>query len=318
MCVASLAVSDACVAQSQPSQLKRVGVLWSGTAKATEAYWGAFVQGMRSLGWIEGKTANFIMRFDDDDKTRLPGLAAELVALRVDVIAVSTVATPAARDATKTIPIVYLDASDPIAEGLTSTLARSTGNITGVSWQSPETAIKRLELARELIPGLRRLGMVHDPGDPISVLELNTYRKTLTGTSVEMRVFEVHHARDFAKAFIAIKAYRPQALIYPTLVLPAEKLEQTVRFAERIRLATLTEGAQFAEAGILLSYGVDYLDAYKRAAVQVDKLLKGRKTSDLPWEQADKFELVLNMKTARAIGLTIPESIMAQATRIIK
>jgi putative ABC transport system substrate-binding protein len=160
--------------------------------------------------------------------------------------------------------------------------------------------------------------MVHDPGDPISVLELNTYRKTLTGTSVEMRVFEVHHARDFAKAFIAIKAYRPQALIYPTLVLPAEKLEQTVRFAERIRLATLTEGAQFAEAGILLSYGVDYLDAYKRAAVQVDKLLKGRKTSDLPWEQADKFELVLNMKTARAIGLTIPESIMAQATRIIK
>ena len=134
---ACLMVSSASLAESQSSQLKRVGVLWSGTPSATAANWGAFVQGMRELGWIECKNAHFVMRFDEDDKTRLPRLAAGFVVLRVDVIAVSTAATTAARTATKTIPIVYLDASDPIAEGLTSTLARPIGNITGVSWQTP-------------------------------------------------------------------------------------------------------------------------------------------------------------------------------------
>jgi putative ABC transport system substrate-binding protein len=315
---AILLLSEAGVAQSQSRELKRIGVLWSGTAEATQDYWGAFVSGMRDLGWIEGKSATFIMRFDEDDKTRLPRLAAELVEHKVDVIAVTTVAMPAARAATRTIPIVYTDASDPVAEGVTPTLARSVGNVTGVSWQTPATTAKRLQLARDLLPGLKRLGMIHDPGDPLSVLELDTYRSLLAGTDVSIRAFEVRQARDFPAAFGAIKAYNPDALVCPTLVLMAEGLDQTVRLAANLRLPTVTEGAQFAEAGVLLAYGVDYLYAYKRAAVQADKILKGAPPASLPWDQPEKFELVVNRKAAKAIGLPIPESILLQATRVIE
>lgn len=298
--------------------VKKIGVLWSGTADGTAPYWGAFVQGMRELGWVEGKTARFIMRFDDDEKARLPKLAAELVALGVDVIAVTGLVAQVPRRATTTIPIVFVDSSDPIAEGHTKTLSRPIGNVTGVSWQSTETAAKRLELARELIPGLKRLGVLYDPGDSGGVVEIAAYRAAVAGTGVDLRIFEVRHSRDFPAAFAAIKTYRPEALIYPTLVLTAVNFEQTLRFASSIGLPTISEGAQFAEAGILLTYGPDYLDAYKRAAIQVDKILKGAKPANLPWEQPTKFELVVNMKTAKALGLKIPETIMVRATRVIK
>jgi len=306
------------VAQDQRSPAKKIGVLWSGTAEGSAPYYGAFIQGMRELGWIDGKTALFIIRVDDNEKSRLPKLAAELVTLGVDVLAVATIATAAARSATTTIPIVCTDASDPILEGHSTTLSRPIGNVTGVSWQSRETAIKRVELARELIPGLKRLGFLYDPSDSTVIPELEGLRAAVAGTDVQLRTFEVRYSRDFPSAFAAIKRYRPQALIYPTLVLMADNLERTVHFASDIRLPTFSEGAQFAEAGMFLTYGVDYLAAYKRAAVQVDKILKGAKPANLPWEQATEFELVVNMKTAKALGLTVPESIMERATRIIR
>jgi putative tryptophan/tyrosine transport system substrate-binding protein len=311
-------LADSAVAQDQRNPAKKIGVLWSGTAEGTAPYWGAFIQGMGELGWIDGKTAHFIVRVDEGEKSRLPKLAAELVTLGVDVLAVATIATAAARSATTTIPIVCTDASDPILEGHTTTLRRPIGNVTGVSWQSRETAIKRVELARELIPGLKRLGFLYDPSDSTVIPELEGLRAAVAGTDVQLRTFEVRYSRDFPNAFAAIKRYRPEALIYPTLVLMADNLERTVRFASGIRLPTFSEGAQFAEAGIFLTYGVDYLAAYKHAATQVDKILKGAKPATLPWEQAQEFEVVVNMKTAKALGLTVPESIMVRATRIIR
>ncbi len=316
---AACTISTNCAfAEHQRSSVKTIGVLWSGTQEGTAAYWGAFIDGMRELGWIEGKTAHFVMRFDDDDKARLPKLAAELVALDVDVLAVTDIATPAAQIATTKIAIVAIDCFDPVASGYTKSLSTPSGNVTGVTWQSSETAAKRVELARELIPGLKRLAMLHDADDSGSAIELQSYSAALAGTDVELRAFEVNHSRDFPGAFAAIKSYKPQALLYPTLVLTAENLEQTVRFAKKIRLATFTEAAQFAEAGILISYGADYRDAFKRAAVQVDKVLKGARPANLPWEQPTKFELVVNMKTAKALGLAVPRSILLPATRLIQ
>ncbi len=301
-------------AQDPRSPVKKIGVLWSGTAEGTAPYWGAFVQGMREVGWVDGKTARFIMRFEDDEKGRLPKLAAELVTLGVDTGA----AAQAPRKATTTIPIIVLDSGDPIAERLATTLSRPSGNVTGVSWVATETASERLELARELIPGLKHLGVLTDPGDLSQVVELQGCRAAAPGSGVELRIFEVRHSRDFPTAFAALKTHRPQALIYPTSTVTAMNLEQAVDFLTTLQLPTLSEAAQFAEAGILLSYGPDYLDAHKRAAIQVDKILKGAKPANLPWDQATKFELVVNMKTAKALRIKIPEAILLRADEVIR
>jgi putative tryptophan/tyrosine transport system substrate-binding protein len=306
------------MAQDQHIPAKKIGVLWSGTREGTADYWGAFIKGMNELGWVDGKTAKFILRFDNDDKSQLPKLAAELVTLGVDVIAVTSVAAPAARKATTTMPIVSVDSADPIAEGLTKTLSRPIGNLTGVSWQSSETAVKRVELAKELVPGLKKLALLTDMGDPACVVEAQGYRAGVAGSGIDLRIFDVRNSRDFPGAFTAIQAYRPEALIYPTTTLTVVNLEQTLRFISSIRVPTFSEAAQYAEAGVLMTYGPDYIDAYKRGAMQVHKILDGAKPANLPWEQPTKFELVINMKTAKALGLRIPESIMVRATRVIR
>jgi ABC-type uncharacterized transport system substrate-binding protein len=303
--------------QDQPSAAKTIGVLWSGTADGTAAYWGAFLEGMRNLGWIDGKTAHFVMRFDNDDKTLLPELARQLVALRVDVLAVTIIAAPAARTATVDIPIVVLDSGDPIVDGLTKTLSRPIGNVTGISWQSKETALKRLELIKELIPGLSRLGVLYDSGDSSVLPEIDSYRAATAGSDVALRSFKVRSSREFQAAFAAIKRYQPQALIYPVSVLSASNLELVVTFASGLRLPTFSESAEYVEKGILLSYGADYVDAYQRAAIQVDKILRGAKPTNLPWTQPTQFELVVNMEVVEELGLTIPESIRLRTTRII-
>jgi putative ABC transport system substrate-binding protein len=303
---------------AQRSPVKKVGVLWSGTADGTAPYWGSFIQGMKELGWIDGKTVRFIMRFDDDDKSKLPRLAGELVRLGVDVIAVTSVAARAASGATTTIPIVYLDASDPIVEGFTSSLRKPIGNVTGVSWQSMETGAKRVELAREINPQLKRLAVLYDPGDPIAVLDVEGYRKAVARTDLEFRTFEVRYSRDFPAAFVAIKKYRPEALMYPVSALSAPHVKQVVQFASALRLPTFTETAQYAEEGILLSYGIDFRSSYKLAAAQVDKILNGAKPENVPWEQPTSFELVVNLRTAKVLDLKIPDGIMLRTTRVIR
>jgi len=276
------------------------------------------MQGMREHGWVQGRNVEFIERFDEGGKAGLPQLAAELVALGVDVLAVSDYAVPAALAATNTVPIVVIDAYDAIGEGMTSNLRKPTGNLTGVSWQSTETAAKRLELAKELLPKLMRVALLTDPSDAGPVVEAKGFRAAAASLKIPLKVFEARHADDFPAAFAAIKQYRPQALMITTNGLMIENLEQILRFASSVRLPTFSEAAPFAEAGVLLTYGPDISDAYRRAATQVDKLLKGAKPADLPFEQPGKFELAVNMKTAKALGLRVPRSIMVRVTRIIQ
>jgi putative ABC transport system substrate-binding protein len=312
-----LASSTFAESQSRP---KVIGVLMSGTADATMPYIEAFIHGMSELGWIDGETVQYVVRFDEDDKRRLPKLAAELVALHVDVLAATSasVATPAARTATTTIPIVAMDTYDPIEEGLTPSLGTPIGNVTGASGQSRESAAKRVELAHDLIPHLQRIALITDPGDIGATIDAKSSRAAAARLGLDLRTFEVRHARDYPAAFAGIKRYRPQALMVTTSTLTIDNLKQTASFASSNRLPAFSEYSSFAEAGFLLTYGVGYVHLFKLAAMQVDKILKGAKPANLPWVQPTEFELVVNMKTAKALSLSIPESIMVRATEVIR
>ena len=231
---------------------KVIGVLMSGTAKATMPYIDAFIQGMRELGWSDDKTVKYTMRFDEDDKSRLPGLAAELVALHVDVLASTSVATPAARAATTTIPIVAMDTYDPVEEGLTPSLSTPVGNVTGASGQSGESAAKRVELARDLVPHLQRIALITDPGDIGATIDAKSSRAAAARLGLDLRAFEVHRARDYPAAFAVIKRYRPEVLMVTASTLTIDNLTQTASFASNNRLPAFSEYSSFAEAGFLL------------------------------------------------------------------
>ena len=298
--------------------LPKIGELWSGTEPSLQSYRQPYVEGMRGLGWIDRRTATFVVRYDHGDPSRLPALAAELLGLGIDVIVVNTRALPAARKATTTIPIVCLDMFDPIAEGVTSTLARPGGNVTGVSWQSVETGAKRLALAKELLPGLKRVALLTDAEDSGAMVEAKGLRATAARTGVPLRIFGIHHPREFPATFAAIKSYRPSALIVSTNTLTILHLDEIVRFASSNQLPTFSEAAEFAEVGVLLTYGPDVSDTYRRGALQVDRILKGTNLKDLPFEKPAKFDLVVNLKTAKALGLTIPKAIILRATRVLR
>jgi putative tryptophan/tyrosine transport system substrate-binding protein len=307
------------VATAQGRQLlPKVGELWSGTESLLESYRQPYVKGMRELGWIDGQTATFVVRYDQGNPSRLPSLGAELLGLGIDVLVVNTRALPAARKATSTVPIVCLDMFDPVAEGVTSTLARPGGNVTGVSWQSVETGAKRLELAKELLPRLKRVAVLTDATDAGAMVEAKGLRKTAARTDTLLRIFAIRHPREFPATFAAIERYRPSALIVSTNTLTILHLGEIVRFASSNQLPTFSEAAEFAEAGILLTYGPNVSDTYRRGALQVDRILKGTNLNGLPFEQPTKFELVVNMKTAKALGLTIPHAIISRATRVLR
>jgi putative ABC transport system substrate-binding protein len=309
--------AEPATAQARRS-LPKIGELWSGTESSLESYRQPYVEGMRALGWIDRKTATFVVRYDDGDPSRLPALAAELLGLGIDVLVVNTRALPAARKATTTIPIVCLDMFDPIAEGVTSTLARPGGNVTGVSWQSVETGAKRLALAKELLPGLKRVALLTDAEDSGAMVEAKGLRATAARTGVPLRIFGIHDPREFPATFAAIKSYRPSALIVSTNTLTILHLDEIVRFASSNQLPSFSEAAEFAEAGLLLTYGPDVSDTYRRGALQVDRILKGTNLNELPFEKPTKFDLVVNMKTAKALGLTIPKAIISRATRVLR
>jgi putative ABC transport system substrate-binding protein len=258
------------------------------------------------------------MRFDGGEKNRLPKLADELVKLEVDLLAVTSAAGPAARGATTAIPIVVCDAYDAVDEGFTTNLRRPQGNLTGASGQSRDTAIKRVELIRELLPYLKRVGILTDPVDTGARIDANGVREAAARLGLEVRAFDIRQTSDLPKAFAAIKRYQPQVLMVPASTLAADNLKETVRFASSARLPLSSELSAFADAGMLLTYGVDYSNLVKLSANQTDKILKGARPADLPWEQPTEFELVVNTKVAKALGLTIPESIMLRATKVIR
>jgi putative ABC transport system substrate-binding protein len=304
--------------RAQGEKRATVGLLGSGTAAAQSQWTTAFVQRMRELGWIEGRNLTIEYRWAEGYNERLAGLAADLVRLKVDVILTHNTPPPlAAKRATSTIPIVFATAGDPVGSGIVANLARPGGNVTGLSSQTPDAAGKRLELLREIVPSLRRLAVLAEPGNPYVVLDLEQTREAARTMGVEVAVFEVRHGEDIGPAFEAFKD-RAEALYVPPV---------PMAFVNRVRINTLAIAAhvptlhgvrEYVEAGGLMSYGPNWPHMWARAADFVDKILRGTKPADIPVEQPTKFDLVINSTTAKALGLKVPDQLLALADEVIE
>jgi len=303
----------------QPAKLHRIGYL-GGTPPSAEPYlFEGFFQGLRELGYVEGQ--NFLLegRYYGDRVERLPALAAELVQLKVDVIVAGGPPAPeAAQRATRTIPIVMAYHPDPVGSGLAASLARPGGNVTGMSMLMPELVGKQLQLLKEAIPGMSRVAVLSNPTVPTNALLLKEAEAAARLMNVQLHVSDVRAPGDFDSAFSAMVKYRPHALIV---------LGGSIFFADRARIVALASEnrlpsmyllKQYVEAGGLMSYGASNRDSMRRAAAYVDKVLKGAKPADLSIEQATKLELNLNLKTAKALGLTIPQGLLQRADQVIQ
>jgi putative ABC transport system substrate-binding protein len=289
------------------------------TAGALAVPLSVFVQALQQLGWIEGKNIVLEIRYADNRLDRLPEMAAELVRLKVDVIVASgTLAPLAAKQATTTIPIVMGAAGDPVGSGLVTSLARPDGNVTGLSLMSPDLAGKRLELLKELLPRISRVAVIWNAANPYPAQVFRETENAARTLGIEVQSLEVKSPDDFDRVFESARLKRPDALITVEDPLTANYLKQISDFAAANKLPSIYGFREFVAVGGLMSYGVSLSDLYKRAAIYVDKILKGAKPSDLPVEQPTKFELVINLKTAKALGLTVPPSLLARADEVIE
>jgi putative ABC transport system substrate-binding protein len=302
----------------QPGKLPTIGYWGSGTPATQSAWVAAFVQRLRELGWIEGRTVAIEYRWAEGRDERFAKIAAELVRLKVDVIVTSgTPAVMALKQATSVIPIVFAQAGDPVANNLVASLARPGGNITGLSNQTRELAGKRLELLPEVVPGLHRLAILVNVGNPAAVLEMGEAQAAARTLGLEVAVVEIRRAEDIGPAFEALKG-RADALYVCGDALVVSNRMRINTFALSARLPTVHFSRDLVEAGGLMSYGTNAPDLFRRAADYVDKILRGAKPAELPVEQASKYEMVINQKTAKAIGLAIPESFLARADEVIE
>ena len=305
----------------QAAKVPRIG--WLAVNRAPNLHLSeAFRQGLRDLGYVEGRNVVIEYRDAEGKFERFPALAAELVALKVDVIvAASTPAALAARQATKTIPVIFVALGDPVTSGLVTSLARPGGNVTGVSFLSPELVGKRLELLTQAVPGVGRIAVLWQPGDvPESTAkDLRTEAEVAArALGVRLQVVEARGPADFDRAFSAMtKAHVDALSVLPSAMLFSER-GRLVDLAAKYRLPAVYPWREGADAGGLMSYGPNLPDLYRRAATYVDKILKGAKPADLPVEQPTKFELVINMKTAKALGLTIPQTLLQRADQVIQ
>ena len=308
-------------AGAQPAaQIPRIGVL-SFTRFSGDDYQRieAFRQGLGELGYVEGRNLVIEYRYSDGKDEVFPALAAELVRSRVSVIATyGTKATRAAQQATSSTPVVMLTVLDPVSAGLVANLSRPGGNITGLSEVSAQLSAKRLELLKEASPSASSIAVLMDPGHPTNALELKNTEIAARQLGLATMAFEVPKSRRFGETFAGMMRSRANALI----VLPSDVVDthraSILDLALKNRLPTLYGWKLGPESGALMSYGVDIAANFRRAASYVDKILKGAKPSDLPVEQPTKFELVINLKTAKALGLTIPPSVLARADQVIE
>ena len=303
----------------QAGKLPTIGYSGGGTPLTESQRVAAFVQRLRELGWTEGRTVAIEYRWAEGRNERAAEIAAEFVRLKVDVIV--TYATPptlAAKQATSAIPIVFAVAGDPVGTGLVANLARPGGNVTGLSVLATDLAGKRIELLREVIPGLRRLAILGNVGNPQVVLEIGEVRVAARTLGLEVAVFEIRRTEDIAPAFEALIKDRSEALYV---------VGDPLLTTNRIRLNTLALGArlptsyssrEFVEVGGLMSYGPNLPDLFRRAAEYADKILRGAKPADLPVEQPSKFDLVINLVAAKALGLTVPPTLLARADEVIE
>jgi len=305
----------------QAAESARVGLLSTNQARGLRLI-EPFRQGLRDFGYVEGRSVVLEFRNAEGKRERFPMLAAELVALKVDVIvATGTPAALAAKQATATIPIVFLAVSDPVESGLVTSLARPGGNVTGLSNVAPQLVGKGLELLKQTVPGVSRVAVLWEPGatgeraDRATLAEAEVAGRAL---GVQLQFVEVRGPADFDRAFSDMTKRRAGALtVFPGAMLFGER-KQLTELAAKNRLATVYPWREYVDAGGLMSYGPDLADSYRRAAGYVAKILKGAKPADLPVEQPTKFELVINLKTAKALGLTIPPSLLARADQVIE
>jgi putative ABC transport system substrate-binding protein len=307
------------VAQAQqPARILRIGILNAASASFYAARVEAFRQRLRELGYVEGKNIFIEYRHVEGKLERLPDLAAELVRLKVDVIVATGQAVLAAKKASATIPIVVAGAADPVGSGLVSSLARPGGNITGLSVMAPDLDGKRLELLKEAFPKVARVAFLWQSGGSRGNLPLTDMEPAAKALGLKLQSLEVRSLDDFESAFAQAKRDGAQALIATPGPLINAQQRQVLDFAAKNRLPAMYPTSEFVEAGGLMSYAPNFTDLWRRAADYVDKILKGTKPADLPVEQPTKFELVINLKTAKQIGLTIPPSILVKADKVIK
>jgi putative tryptophan/tyrosine transport system substrate-binding protein len=314
---ALLAVAITVEAQ-QPKKVPRIGFLGLSSGPALQEE--EFLKGLRDLGYLDGQNIKIEYRWAAGEIDRLPALAEELVRLKVDLIVVRT--TPvvqAARDATTTIPIVMLGAADPMGSGFVASLARPGGNITGMSSMMPELAGKRLELLKEVLPKLSRVAFLAYGADAAHKLFVKEAQDAAERFGMKFQPVIIGTMEEIERAFSAMIKERAGALIvHPVLINTLGQGQRIAKLGVRHRLATVSDGMPFAEEGGLMFYGPDQKLLWRRAAAYVDKILKGAKPSDLPVEQPTKFELIINLKTAKQIGLTIPQSVLFRADRVIR
>jgi ABC-type uncharacterized transport system substrate-binding protein len=301
----------------QAGKIRTIGILNAGSAGVPSAV--VLPDALRELGWIEGKNIVFERRYAENRVERLPELAAELVRLNVDVIVgLGTLAPLAAKRATTTIPIVMTAAGDPLGSGLVASLARPGGNVTGMSLMAPDLGGKRLELLKELLPRLARVAVLWNAANPYPALVFKETQAAGRTLGIEVQSLEVRDPRDFDGAFEALRRQRPDALITVEDPLTFNYMKLIADFAAGQRLPTLHGFREDVAAGALMSYGANLADLFRRAAGYVDKILRGAKPADLPVQQPTKFELVINLKTARALGLEMPPALLARADEVIE
>jgi putative tryptophan/tyrosine transport system substrate-binding protein len=305
----------------QAANLPRIG--WLATASLSDPrippVIQAFRQGLRELGYVEGQNIVIEFRSAEGQYDRLPGLAAELIGLKVSIIVVgSSNAIQAAKQATDTIPIVMGSVSDPVAAGFVASLARPGGNITGISSMMPDLVGKQLELLKEVLPKVSRVALLGNPANPAHAAELRQAQDAAGALGVRLQPLDARDPSEIDHAFAATSTERAGAVIVFSDTVLVDHRTRIADHALRRRLPTVFAVSQFAEAGGLLAYGPSLADGFRRAALYVDKILKGAKPADLPIAQPTKFELVVNLKTAKALGLTIPPSVLARADQVIQ
>ncbi len=317
--VALVAVAVIAEAQ-QPKKVPRIGFLVAGPPSSYPTRIEAFQQGLRVLGYVEGKNIFIEYRYAEGKLDRLPDLAAELVRLKVDVIVIAGGTPPllAAKNATRTIPIVFAANADPVGSGFVASLARPGGNITGLSLVAPELSGKRLELLKETVPKVSRVAVLLNPtGAAIGALSAET-QVAAGSLGVQLQLLEARSPDELDPAFSAMMRERASALVVTQDAMFIDNLTRIVSLAAKSRLPAIYPNSEYVDAGGLMSYGTIINDLYRRAATYVDKILKGRKPADLPVEQPTKFEFIVNLETAKQIGLTIPPNVLARADRVIK
>jgi putative ABC transport system substrate-binding protein len=313
-----LAIASHAKAQ-QPAKMPRIGFLGAASASALVGRLDAFRQGLRELGHVERKNIAIEYRYADGKAERLPDLAAELVGLNVDVIL--TYQTPsvlAIKKASVTIPIVFAMLSFPVENGIVASFARPGGNATGLTVLSEELNGKRLEFLKEAVPNLTRVAVLSNPDNPTQPLEWKEIQATAQVLGLKLQSLGVRSSKDFDSAFEAALRERAQALLFLPEAVFSGNINRIVAFAAKNKLPSMYEGSASVEAGGLMSYGPISTDSFRRAATYVDKILKGAKPADLPVERPAKFEFIINLKTAKQIGLTIPPAVLARADKVIR